>query len=253
MLEGAARFFLGAPQTTALLGLEGETGWLKSHEHSKIALLWLFNRFCRMDCGRLPRHILAACKDLETPFFQHLKQLMADLSFSNEWENLRPVRMGIAIRRIRHGWEDAWREAVPRKVKLDLYSHYKAHHGPSYYMHANIDKPVRSVFSMFLLGSMTLCVETGHMLGERRDECECVLCHQGLVEDQEHFACECPFYQEEREQLLGWLGLDDLRQEDLLGLLRSHEFRFVHYISKIWGKRTEFERRSKILLNLDLI
>ena len=88
VLEQAARFFLGAPQTTALLGLEGETRWLKAHEQSKIALLRLFNRICRMDCGRLPHHILAACKDLEIPFFQYLKQLMADLSFTEEWESL---------------------------------------------------------------------------------------------------------------------------------------------------------------------
>ena len=102
---------------------------------------------------------------------------------------------------------------------------------------------------MFLLGSMTLCVET-----ERREERECVLCHQGLVEDQEHFACECPFYQEEREQLLARLGLDAPTREELPELIRAHEFQFVNYIQKIWEKRcTELERRSKILLNLDLV
>ena len=207
-----------------------------------------------MDRGRLPHHILAACKDLEIPFFQYLKQLMADLSLTEEWENLRPVRIGIASRRIRHGWEDAWKGALPRKVKLDLYSQYKSCPGPSYNMFANIEKPVRSVFSMFLLGSMSLRVETGRMMAEKREDRECVLCHQGLVEDQEHFACECPFYSEEREQLLTRLGLQALTQEGLPEAMRTYEIQFVSYINKIWEKRrTELERRSKILLNLDLI
>ena len=207
-----------------------------------------------MDRGRLPRHILAACKDLEIPFFQYLKQLMADLSFTEEWESLRPVRIGIASRRIRHGWEDAWKGALPRKVKLDLYSWYKSRPGPSYHMFANIENPVRSVFSMFLLGSMTLRVETGRMLAEKWEDRECVLCHQGLVKDQEHFTCECPFYSEEREQLLARLGLEALTREGLPEAIHTYEIQFVSYINKIWEKRrTELERRSKILLNLDLV
>ena len=97
---------------------------------------------------------------------------------------------------------------------------------------------------MFLLGSMTLRVETGHMLAEKQEEREYVLCHQGLVEDQEHFACECPFYSEEREQLLAQLGLDALTQEDLAETIRAHEFRFVNYIHKIWEEahRTREEK-----------
>ena len=86
---------------------------------------------------------------------------------------------------------------------------------------------------MFLLGSMTLCVETGRMMAEKREDRECVLCHQGLVEDQEHFACGCPFYSEEREQLLARLGLEALTQEGLPEAIRAHEIRFVSYIHKI--------------------
>ena len=101
------------------------------------------------------------------------------------------------------GEKDAhqWKISVASKPKLQTYGLFKINFKTELYVSLLIPKCKRSIFCQFRNGILPLAIETGRYRNVPADERLCEICNLNLVEDEIHFLCFCPRYQELRTEL----------------------------------------------------
>ena len=87
------------------------------------------------------------------------------------------------------------------KPKLRTYALFKINLKTESYVSLLIPKCKRSIFCQFRSGILPLAIETGMYRNVPADERLCKICNLNLVEDEIHFLCFCPRYQELRTEL----------------------------------------------------
>ena len=97
------------------------------------------------------------------------------------------------------------------KPKLRTYALFEINLKTELYVSLLILKCKRSIFCQFRSGILPLAIETGRHRNVPADERLCEICNWNLVEDEIHFLCFCPRYQELRTELYqNVLSLDRL-------------------------------------------
>ena len=94
-----------------------------------------------------------------------------------------------------------WKLSVASKPKLRTYALFKINLKTELYVSLLIPKCKRSIFCQFRSGILPLAIETGRYRNVPADERLCEICNLNLVEDEIHFLCFCPRYQELRTEL----------------------------------------------------
>ena len=94
-----------------------------------------------------------------------------------------------------------WKISVASKPKLRTYALFKINIKTELYVSLLIPKCKRSIFWQFRSGILPLAIETGRYRNVPTDERLCEICNLNLVEDEIHFPCFCPGYQELRTEL----------------------------------------------------
>ena len=94
-----------------------------------------------------------------------------------------------------------WKLSVASKPKLRTYALFKINLKAELCVTLLIPKCKRSIFCQFRSGILHLAIETGRYRNIPADERLCKICNLNLVEDEIHFLCFCPRYQELRTEL----------------------------------------------------
>ena len=94
-----------------------------------------------------------------------------------------------------------WKLSVASKPKLRKYALFKINLKTELYAILIIPKCKRSIFCQFRSGILPLAIETGRYRNVPADGWLCEICNLNLVEDEIHFLCFCPRYQELRTEL----------------------------------------------------
>ena len=87
------------------------------------------------------------------------------------------------------------------KPKLRTSALFKINLKTEFYVSLLIPKCKRSIFCQFRSGILPLAIETGRYRNVPADERLCEICNLNLVEDEIHFLCFCPRYQELRTEV----------------------------------------------------
>ena len=101
---------------------------------------------------------------------------------------------------------------IESKPKLRTYKLFKSDFSTEEYILKHRSKYERSILCQFRIGILPLNIETGRyknikdnisgkMRNLRPDERICDLCDLNIVEDELHFLCVCPVYNDERQNL----------------------------------------------------
>ena len=71
---------------------------------------------------------------------------------------------------------------------------FKTTLAPENYILISISKSVRSLLAQLTCGVLPLAIETGRFTRKYISERKCILCDSGVIEDEQHFICNCTLY-----------------------------------------------------------
>ena len=95
------------------------------------------------------------------------------------------------------------------------------------------------------MGVLPLEIETGRFKNIQPEERYCVLCNQGLVEDEKHFLCTCKLYASIRNELFtnvqqGNANFNNWNRDEIFCYLMSNEWKLVsNFLDQAWIIRTK--------------
>lgn len=241
----AIRYFLGVHSFTPVPAIQGEMGWLTCKYRKYLNMFRLWNRIIKMPCDRLPRQIL----DYEhNSIFHNWTKEMGKLFRKIELSNIYLGKLScdlanIKIRLLKLNEAD-WRSILPNKPKLRSYVEYKSEYEIEKYVNLN-NKFERSMIAKVRCGILKLKIESGRFNNTPLGERICELCDTDSVEDEKHFICLCPHYDEERRILYSLLagidpGFNDLVDSDHIFcyIMKNCNRMIANYLICIWNKRT---------------
>ena len=150
--------------------------------------------------------------------------------------------------------EKEWRADVISKPKLRNYEIFKTDLQPANYLQNFMPEFKRSLFAQFRTGVLPLCIETGcyHLTKDPKsktyrklnvEERTCLVCNINSVEDEIHFLCHCPMYEEQIKLLFSkitqvykdFLNMSNVEQLSLI--FNNFEKPLIVYLYDSWNNR----------------
>ena len=149
---------------------------------------------------------------------------------------------------------------IESKPKLRTYKLFKSDFSTEEYILKHRSKYERSILCQFRIGILPLNIETGRyknikdnisgkMRNLRPEERICDLCDLKKVEDELHFLCVCPVYNDERQNLYRKI---DSTHNGFLNLEPEEKFIFIMInCNPLLGKylKLSWEKRRSLLFN----
>jgi hypothetical protein len=145
---------------------------------------------------------------------------------------------------------DDWKEELSSKPKLRTYRKFKTTFKTEAYLNNFMIKCKRSILAQFRCGILPLRIETGrfiNILDEhtgmlRRllpEERLCQICNMGKIEDEFHFLCKCPKYEDIRKELFNVISKKSSNFHEL-----DFEEKFIFLIKNSWKETADFLYRA---------
>ena len=116
------------------------------------------------------------------------------------------VDLNVATTLLINKMEDEWRVNVSLKTKLRSYIIFKNSFGEEEYLTCLRSQAKRSLLSQLRRGILPLEIEGGRFRGIDLENRICKMCNIN-IENECHFLCECPCYEDYRETLLNHHGI----------------------------------------------
>ena len=113
------------------------------------------------------------------------------------WINLETVDPSLVKSLLLHAYAAQWNESINEMPKLRLYKHLKMSYGVEDYLKCTT-KLQRSVMAKMRFGIFPIEQELGRYRNKPLEDRLCAQCTSSQVENEEHFLCICPKYQQER-------------------------------------------------------
>ena len=197
----ALRYFLGVGPKTPIPALHGEVNWVSPFSRHVACITKLWNRTIMMNEQRLPLKVLKYTRNNNLGWVKRVKSIFLELDLditSNDISHipLQTVKEHLVIKDTHQ-----WKLSVASKPKLRTYALFKKNLKTELYVSLSIPKCKRSIFCQFRSGILPLAIETGRYRNVPADERLCEICNLNQVEDEIHFLCFCPRYQESRTEL----------------------------------------------------
>ena len=96
---------------------------------------------------------------------------------------------------------EEWKTSVLSKPKLRTYRNYKTKMRTEDYLINITNRATRSLLAKFRCGILQLRIETGRFINEKLEDRVCQMCKNDNIEDEYHFLCICPLYDNFRKTL----------------------------------------------------
>jgi len=212
----AMRAFLGVGKFAALPSIEGDMGWapVQVRFHTKMIGMWtrlcqlprnrITNRIFRWDYelalngkdnwARNVRNILVRCE--MAPLFETVPESVLSKA------NIRSVVKNVNNQLISAHTKE-WLVQINEMPKLRTYRTLKNSFGVEDYVNkVQLSRSQRSVIARLRNGSFPINIEIGRYRGIPLDDRICYKCNSNSIENEEHFMCVCPAYEEQRTGLI---------------------------------------------------
>ena len=195
--ERAIRFFLGLHRFTPIPALRSEVGWISTQSRRWINMVRFWNRLIEMPEDRLTYRIFKwdlAQVDNGQNWSSELQAIFSVSQLSHVFE--RKVTCDLEAFKVNCVEYDSGNLCVQvhGKPKLRTYVKYKQDFQTEFYVSCLLPKYQRSVFAKLRCGVLPLKIETGRFTSIELSERICEFCLLGEVEDELHFICKCPLY-----------------------------------------------------------
>ena len=253
-------FILGLRPLPALYG---EMGWcaVKYRLYANIFRFW--NRLMKLPDDNITKHIfqrdISQSENGKSNWSSDFKSLLFKVFPTvqeNTWHS-RLYDMKVVKLKLFSLMEKRWKTDVYSKPKLRRYMTFKTTLTASKYVTGFFVKSKRSLMAQLITGILPLSLETGRrkrikdpltgvIRNLRVEERTCNLCQLGETEDEIHFSCVCPFYNELRIEL--YKTLNDSYSSFPSCLTKENKYifmvtegwkEFAKYLELIWKKRKE--------------
>ena len=172
-----------------------------------------------------------------------LAEIIQSVSCYNVFNSKLPVCMVNLSNSLQVINENDWKTNVNSKPKLRLYSKFKENFKADDYVLSLMPRYERSLLAQLRLGILPLRVETGRFVNESLNNRICTLCNLLDIEDEIHFVCRCPIYDNPRLQLFqiafeGNPNFYHLTQSDkFIYLVKHHYKKLAIFIKQSWQIR----------------
>lgn len=174
-----------------------------------------------------------------------MAQLFESLDMADIYHNVIECDLTLVRQKISDLVKTEWLESVQAKPKLRTYKLFKTNCDVENYITACLPRRERSLLAQFRLGILPLRIETGRWRKVRDAETGkyrglevqeriCELCQNG-VEDEQHFLCLCPTFDQYRQELY-----TAACEHDSLFLDYSIEGKFIFLLTTCWRNSAKF-------------
>ena len=205
-----ARSLLGVSKQTQTEALLGELGWKPVYSNVILSVIMYWHHIENSPENLLLTEALHVHKDLKTKEKANLVdtvQLMfRKMNILTSLQSLKDFTSGQLSSIIKRSLDDTiqaeWKEKLSKSPgKLKSYSKFKTVFKMEPYLSAIKNKAHRMSLSQLRCSSHKLNIETGRYKNINHNDRICSLCTANMIEDEEHFLCNCSFYETERAQL----------------------------------------------------
>ena len=154
-----------------------------------------------MNEQRLPLKVLKYMRNNNLGWVKRVKSIFLELDLDITSNDISHIPLQTVKEHLVKKDTHQWKLSVASKPKLRTYALFKINIKTELYVSLLIPKCKRSIFCQFRSGILPLAIETGRYRNVPADERLCEICNLNLVEDEIHFLCFCPRYQELRTEL----------------------------------------------------
>ena len=200
------KWLLNVKMSTNSLSLYGELGRfpLILGRQVRIIRYWLNlhniknNNYILKTLNLVMRNEVQSNPNNTTSWTAKVKYLLEHSGFPDVW--LFPESVNIKIflplfqSRLRDIYVTEWKQGIELSSALTLYNILKQSFDTSSYLFIVKNIKFRNIIAKLRLSSHQLCIETGRHRGIERTDRKCVLCDLNDIEDEYHFVCICPIY-----------------------------------------------------------
>ena len=242
----AARYFLGVHNFTPIPALQGETGWLPCTYRKSINMIRYWNRLMKMSNDKLTKYIFN-CNYNSTSIYPNwinaVKDIFQSIKMDDVFANRCVCDIDICKSELWKIAQEDWKIFVNSKPKLRTYIKFKDKLETTDYVKDVLSKYDRSLLAKFRCGILQLHIESGRFNQTKLEDRICKICDHNFIEDEFHFLCICPAYDQERQNLFTFIKIkypefENLNVEDKFIFLLSTCNRYiVKYLKLAWEKR----------------
>ena len=238
----AMRYFLGVHKYAPNAGIYGDMGWVKHSLSRYVNMIRLWNRYLKMNDNRLTRKIFEYDLDKNQGWGKEIQLVFRKLNLTNFYENRLPCDITLVKERVKDLMEEQWKQEVESKPKLRTYRLFKTVFEVEDYVHCN-NRLKRSLFAQLRIGILPLRIETGRFSNIALEDRICDMCLERNVEDELHFICNCPMYDDLRNTLFSsgsqssatFIVMDDVQK--LVFLFENLGRELSRFLMKAWQRR----------------
>lgn len=240
----AMRHFLGVHSKTPIFALQGDIGWMLPKFRHYVNMFRLWNRLIKCDENRIVKKIfLWDYSQVNGSWTYEFVQICHLFDIDTVFQSLSLVNIKRVIEVAKVLQNTEWKANVTTKPKLRTYVKFKENCETETYVTCMISKGCRSLLAQFRSGILPLTVETGRYGNVPLNNRLCPLCSLNVVEDEFHFLCVCPIYNEFREALYNHISLSNEHFRNMpddvkfITIMASDQRKLATYIYESWCKR----------------
>ncbi len=151
-------------------------------------------------------------------FCAQVKQVFCELGKKEIYQRTQQIDLNWAKENILTLEKEHWTTDIKKLSKLDLLVQIKPNFGVENYLKLDLERYDKSLLSQYRYGILPLEIETGRYKNVEREHRLCLLCNEGVIEDQIHFTFQCPRYNHIRDEfsntcnnrIAGWNDMNDI-------------------------------------------
>ena len=134
-----------------------------------------------------------------------VKKLLNDYDFPDVYDNVNIINAKtfplVFKNKLIDLYKRDWYNKVNHSTMFDLYKFFKPEFGYELYLDV-LPKSLRLFFCRLRLSVHPLMIQTGRYNTLPRNERRCLICNTNDIEDEFHFICICPCYNDIRKQYI---------------------------------------------------
>ena len=195
----AQRWFLGVHNKTPLAAISGDMGWVTSQNRRHLNMLRLWNRLVKFEESKLVKRIFIwDLHHSNNNWGSEIKSIMENINMTDHFYNKTTVDLKLAENTLNQKTSLTWKSELQIKPKLRTYIKFKENFETESYVKFCINRLQRSLLAQLRSGTLPLNIETGRFRNIDVENRKCTLCNHNTVENEVHFVCECPVYDDHR-------------------------------------------------------
>jgi hypothetical protein len=175
-----------------------------------------------------------------------VKDILSSVNLAHLFESKDVCELRSLENKLYDKRNSTWNELLISKPKLRSYVKFKKSIGCERYLFIK-NRRRRSLLAEIRFGILPLHIETGRFRNVKVEERLCEICKNNFVEDEVHFICVCPSYDDQRQVLFNSIDYEHFNtmsiENKFVYLMEFESNKVGIYMEKAW------EIRKNIMYN----